>query len=614
MDGAKLSATLNSLIFCLFRMNNAGFTHRLTQPVAGFTLLTLMTIAMPTPSMAQKPVLQKITPDSFKISLRQVEAAYTLGAGDRIRLDIFSIPEYSGEYQVLVDGTLNLPIIGSVSVQGQTLQSASSLISSRYARYVRRPIITLSLLTPRPLKIAISGEVNRAGSYTVPLTDGRQFPTVTQAIQLAGGTTQAANVRQVRVRRGQGGQTFNINLAEVLNNGNLNQDLTLRDGDSIFIPTTNYNNPAANRDLTASNLAPQSVGPLKVAVVGEVSHPGTYTLKPDGTASTPPTLTQAIQQAGGLTASANIRQIQIRRPTKTGSSQSINVSLLQFLQSGDFTQDIFLQEGDTILIPTRTDINPAESRIIAASTLATQSTAPIQIAIVGQVGRPGTYTVKGGNNTNNSGNSGGGTGNTNSPPTLTQAIQVAGGIKPSADIRQIQIRRFTRLGSEQVIDVNLWQLLQAGDLSQDIALQEGDTVSVPVATNLDPAEASALAEASFSPNTIRVNVVGEVTKAGAVDVPPNTPLNQALLVAGGFNNRARKSSVELIRLNPNGTVTKRDVEVDLSQGINDKTNPPLRNNDVLVVRRSGLASFSDTLSTVLSPLGAAFSFLRLFGL
>jgi polysaccharide export outer membrane protein len=220
MDSAKLSATLNSLIFCLFRMNNAGFSHRLTRPVAGFTtLLTLMTIAIPTPSMAQKPVLQKIAPESFKISLRQFEAAYTLGAGDRIRLDIFSIPEYSGEYQVLVDGTLNLPIIGSVSVQGQTLQSASSLISSRYARYVRRPIITLSLLTPRPLKIAISGEVNRAGSYTVPLTDGRQFPTVTQAIQLAGGTTQAANVRQVVVRRRQGGQTFNINLAEVLDNG-----------------------------------------------------------------------------------------------------------------------------------------------------------------------------------------------------------------------------------------------------------------------------------------------------------------------------------------------------------------------------------------------------------
>jgi polysaccharide export outer membrane protein len=52
----------------------------------------------------------------------------------------------------------------------------------------------------------------------------------------------------------------------------------------------------------------------------------------------------------------------------------------------------------------------------------------------------------------------------------------------------------------------------------------------------------------------------------------------------------------------------------LSQGINDKTNPPLRNNDVLVVRRSGLASFSDTLSTVLSPIGGVFTFLRLFGL
>jgi len=602
-----VSALPRLYIFRPFCMNNAGFSQRLTRPIAGFTLLAFMTIAAPPPSVAQKPVLQRTIPQSLKISLAQSEAAYTLGAGDRIRLDIFSIPEYSGEYQVLVDGTLNLPIIGSISVQGLTLQSASNLISSRYARYVRRPIITLSLLTPRPVKIAVSGEVNRAGSYTVPVAEGRQFPTVTQAIQLAGGTTQSANVRRVQVRRRQGGQrqVLNIDLVEVLQNGNVEQDVSLRDGDTVFIPTAAA---GANRDLTASNLSPQTVGPLKVAVVGEVSRPGTHIVKSEGNTSSPPTVTQAIQIAGGMTASANTRQIQIRRPTKTGSPQLISINLLQFLQAGDSTQDIPLQEGDTIFIPTRTDINPAESRIIAASTLATQATEPIKIAVVGQVGRPGTYTVNGG------AGGGGGANRTSGPPTLTQAIQVAGGIKPSADIRQIQVRRFTRLGSEQVIDVNLWQLLQAGDLSQDVALQEGDTVSVPTATSLDPAEASALAEASFSPNTIRVNVVGEVTKAGAVEVPPNTPLNQALLAAGGFNNRARKRSVELVRLNPNGTVTKRDVDVDLSQGINDKTNPPLRNNDVIVVRRSGLASFSDTLSTVLSPIGGVFTFLRLFGL
>jgi polysaccharide export outer membrane protein len=96
-------------------------------------------------------------------------------------------------------------------------------------------------------------------------------------------------------------------------------------------------------------------------------------------------------------------------------------------------------------------------------------------------------------------------------------------------------------------------------------------------------------------------------------VPPNTPLNQAILAAGGFNVRARKRSVELIRLNPNGTVEKRAIEVDLAQGINSQGNPTLRNNDVVVVKRTAIASIGDTLGTVLNPLGSFVNLLRLFG-
>jgi polysaccharide export outer membrane protein len=92
-------------------------------------------------------------------------------------------------------------------------------------------------------------------------------------------------------------------------------------------------------------------------------------------------------------------------------------------------------------------------------------------------------------------------------------------------------------------------------------------------------------------------------------------LNQAVLAAGGFDNRrARKRSVELVRLNPNGTVERRDITVDLAQGINDQSNPTLRNNDVVLVRRSTLANVTDTLGTILSPASAIFDLLRVFGI
>ena len=574
------------------------------------TLLALVVAAIPTPSMAQQP--SKNAPIKLAQSggvLR--EGAYTLGAGDRVRIDIFNVPEYSGEYQVLVDGTINLPIIGSVTVQGMSLQTASTVISNQFARYLKRPLVTLSLLSPRPLKIALSGEVNRAGSVVIPFGEGRQFPTLSQAIQIAGGTTQAANIRQVQVRRrispGRQ-QVITSNMWDVLENGNLAQDITLRDGDTIFIPTVAAVSASDSRQLANSNLGTQVTGPIKIAMVGEVSRPGTYSVQPQSAgqngAGRPATLTQAILLAGGLTPSAGISQVQIRRPTRSGSDRVMAVNLLQLLQQGDLTQDVMLQEGDTVLVPTRTDSNPAEASLLAASTLATQVTGPLKVALVGEVNRPGTYAVK----PDVTGPNG-----TNTPPTLTQALQVAGGIKPTANIRAVEVRRNSRNGAGQVIALNLWQLLQGGDLSQDILLQEGDTIVVPVATNFDPREAEALAQSTFSPDKIRVNIVGEVKQPGAIELPPNTPLNLAVQAAGGFNNsRARTNRVDLVRLNPDGTVSKRSIGVDLARGIDQQNNPTLRNNDVIVVNRSNLATFSDTLGTVLSPLGGVFSLFNFF--
>ncbi len=504
--------------FCQIGMTGNGFRRGLTRPAAGLTLLAFFTVAVPAPGIAQLPSLSPATPS--RVNSLPVEGAYTLGAGDRLRLDIFEVPEYSGEFVVLVDGTLNLPLIGSVSVRGRTIQQATDLLSARYARFVRRPLVTLSLLAPRQITIALAGEVNRPGTYSFSPGGGGQgqgtvsgqFPTVTQAITLAGGITRSAAVRQVRILRRAtplGEQVINVNLWELLRGGNLSQDITLRDGDSIFVPTVTDINAAETRQLADASFAATTTEPINIAVVGEVARPGPY----------------EVSGGGGATGGA------------TG-------------------------------------------------------------AITGSV----TGAVTSGTSANG-------------PPTVTRAIQVAGGITPLADIRSITIRRFPRTGEEQVINVNLWELLRAGDLSQDVILQEGDTVTIPTATALDPAEAPQLAAASFSPNTIVVNVVGEVTRPGAIPVPPNTPLNQAVLAAGGFNNRARKSTVELIRLNPNGSVIRRTVSVDLAQGINEDTNPTLRNNDVVVVNRSTIARVSDTLSTVLNPIGSFFSFfnfLRIF--
>ncbi|MEG4248412.1 SLBB domain-containing protein [Microcoleus sp. Pol10D4] len=449
---------------------------------------------------------------------------YTLGAGDRIQMDIFNVPEYSGpngQHQVQADGSLNLPLIGSVAVYGMTLEQASNVVKDKYGKYLKRPWITLKLLAARPLQIAIAGEINRPGAYTISSAAGpggtaeqmgTQMPTISRALRMAGGITQSADVRQIKIRRPQRNapeQIISVDLWELLQNGDLRADMTLRDGDTIFIPTVTSLNRQEAPTLAVANITGQSTQPINIAVVGEVTRPGTYTLAKE---------TQSRVQENEMGENSGLFAA-----SETNS-------------------------GETVL-----------------------------------------------------------------QQTVTRAIKMAGGITPVADIRQIQVRRLTRAGTEQIINVNLWQLLEGGDVSQDLALQQGDTVIVPKAENLDATQDEQVANSNFSPDTIKVNIVGEVVKPGAIAVLPNTTLNQALVAAGGFNKaRAEMDSVNLIRLNPNGTVSQLTVKVDFSATANESTNPKLQNNDVIMVRRSGRATFSDNVGGTLAPLSPLLGIFRLF--
>ena len=403
--------------------------------------------------------------------------AYVLGAGDLVSVNIFNVPEYSGQQKVLANGTLNLPMVGMVKVEGLTLQAAGAAIAAAYQSELRYPAVTVVLEDARPLRVAIAGEVSQPGLYTLMATGESQFPTVAQALQTAGGVTQAANLHRVELRRTNSGrsETVMLDLWALLNNGDVDQDLALRDGDAIVIGATSAIDVTESNRLSASNLAASVEQDIVVAVVGEVFRPGAY-------------------EFGGANE---------------------------------------------------------------------------------QVSRGRT--------------------------TVTQVVQTAGGVKPSADIRNVQVRRSTRSGEEQLINLDLWALLQQGDISQDLVLQQGDTVVIPIATNATPDEIAQLTAANFSPDEVSVNVVGEVERPGVLKVSPNTTLNQAVLAAGGFTNRA-KETVELIRLNSNGTVTQRQVEVNLSAGLDAEMNPLVLKDDVIVVGRNQQARFSDGVESVLSPI------------
>ncbi|UBF23768.1 S-layer homology domain-containing protein [Kovacikia minuta CCNUW1] len=95
----------------------------------------------------------------------------------------------------------------------------------------------------------------------------------------------------------------------------------------------------------------------RVEVNGEVAHPGAYSL---AAASDPrlgrgnnfPTVSRAIQQAGGSLASADLRQVEVHRLTEMGTKRVIKVDIQKMRQTGDRTQDLVLQQDDKLVIPT----------------------------------------------------------------------------------------------------------------------------------------------------------------------------------------------------------------------------------------------------------------------
>jgi polysaccharide export outer membrane protein len=494
------------------------------QTATSLSLSALLVLLSSLPSIAQLPAIRNpaparnpnrsrvplppppgssLPPIGNSGSLTQ-EAAYTLGSGDRITLEIFGVPEFSREYQVLVDGTLNLPIIRSVPIQGLTLQEAANVITQRYEPFINVPVVTVTLVAARPLNIGLAGEVTRPGSYKINPTregGGVKFPTLMEMLQLARGVTSAGDMRNIQIRRPRRGgpeQVTTVDLQDFLETGNLRQDVTIRDGDTIFVPTASALNTQEIRQRASANFSADITKPIGVVIVGEVNRPGPYTVFASDVRST---------------------------------NQQTDLSFVSIDQ----------QEG----------------------------------AVVGL-------------------------------PTITRALKIAGGITTEADIRRVQIRRRVRGGNEQTIMVNLWDLLQKGDATQDILLQEGDSVIIPTAATVDLAEVSQLATSSFAPNAISINIVGEVIRPGALLVRPSTSLHQALLTAGSFNQlRANKDKVELLRLNPNGTVSRRTIDVDFAQGLNPNNNPTLRNNDVILVARSGYTRAADNINRFLQPIAGA---------
>lgn len=181
--------------------------------------------------------------------------------------------------------------------------------------------------------------------------------------------------------------------------------------------------------------------------------------------------------------------------------------------------------------------------------------------------------------------------------TVSNILANAGGITYDADLKHVQI---TNNFTDEKKELDLWRLINEGDTSQNIVLQSGDTVFVPKLENIPPNDEAfkTLITSSMYPEVFPVRVIGEVNRAGVMDLPTNTPyLQSAVAMAAGYSVDADQQTVLVYRQNFDGKISKLVVNPK-------KVNFMLRPNDLVEVKGRKMLKavrIADYIARLLNP-------------
>ena len=229
---------------------------------------------------------------------------YAIGSGDVLSIVVWDHPELAGNAMnpgnILPDasganssppgfvvdhqGRIQYPLIGMVGVEGLTEEQARALLTTRLAKYLANPNVTLRVQSFRSKRVYVDGEVKSPGLQAI-----NDIPmTLVEAINRSGGLLPSADQSRIVLERGQ--QRYRINLRDLVQKGINPGQVMLAPGDVVRVHS---------RDES------------KVFVSGEVLTPKALTMH-DGRL----TLNEALGESGGISPlSGDARQVYVVRKT-----------------------------------------------------------------------------------------------------------------------------------------------------------------------------------------------------------------------------------------------------------------------------------------------------------
>lgn len=403
-----------------------------------------------------------------------VDANYRLGPGDRLMLILTGDVNAAYTLDVTREGFIVVPQAGQIYVANLTLGELENILYTRLGRVysgVRRgpgstTRFSISPVRLRSNQIFVMGEVLTPGSYRISSAG-----TALSALYASRGPTVNGTLRNIQIKRG-GRTVETLDVYDYLINGDASHDVRLLNGDVVFVP----------------------VRGAHVRVVGQVIRPATYELKGGET------LSDAIRFAGGFTATASTRRVQIERiqsPAERalGGRDRVTLDISPVTLTRGGPGDVAMRDGDVVRV------FPVTERVRN------------RVAIEGNVWQPGTIGLTPG-------------------MTVSQAIRAAGGVKPDTYLGQILISRLNPDSTRTQLHASLADT--TGRVIGDFALREDDLLRVFSVTEFRP--------------TRYVAITGAVRNSGQIPYRQGITVRDLVLLAGGLEQSADLREAEIARL------------------------------------------------------------------
>ena len=238
-------------------------------------------------------------------AFQAVAEEYHVGPGDVLSISVYDNSDLATKVRVSTAGTIVMPLIGQIRVQGMTVNAITDKITSMLADgYLVNPQVNVFVDEFRSKKAVVLGSVRNPG--LIELSGPTSF---LELVSKAGGLAEDAGGTATIQHANEGSKkkVVVINLESLIEKGDLSQNVEIRDGDTVFVSKAGM-----------------------CYITGEVQKPGTYTCGDNNT-----TVLQLVALAGGFTGKASKSGIRIVRVDKNKEKVYQDVDLSVILRNND---------------------------------------------------------------------------------------------------------------------------------------------------------------------------------------------------------------------------------------------------------------------------------------